>query len=62
MHGASNNPLDRKIKPAIENWNVLIKISKNVLGYYFLFLYEKTLEQWHEHQKFLALGISTRFI
>jgi hypothetical protein len=62
VHGSSNDLNDKKIKPVIERWNDLIKISKAILGYYILYLYNSNIEDWYNHQKLLTLGIQKRFL
>ncbi len=51
VHGSSADKNDKIIKPTIENWPELISIAKNVLGYYLLFLYKNSLEDWYHHFK-----------
>lgn len=62
VHGSSNDLSDKIIKPVVDNWQNLIEIAKQSLAYFLLFLFNRELKEWYQHQKDLSLGIQTRII
>lgn len=57
VHGGSS---DKRIKKAQGSWDKLLSIARNALGYYLLYLYDHSLNGWHQHQKNLELGKDQR--
>jgi hypothetical protein len=64
VHGSamSQKDYDKKIKPLLDQWDYVIKIAENAIGYHLLYLYANDIEKWYKHQANLALGIEPRII
>jgi len=62
VHGAriSQSTFNKKIQPILDNWEKVVGIAEKVLGYYLLYMNDHEIDQWHKHQKNIALGIENR--
>ena len=64
VHGAtlSRKEHDKIIRPVLDQWDDVIKIAENALGYHLLYVYANDIVKWYDHQVNIALGIEKRII
>lgn len=64
VHGSAlqKKEYDKKIKPIVDDWDNVIKISANAIAYQLFYLYKHGISDWYLHQEKMALGSESRFI